>query len=67
MVQEELKSLMYVDLSLHGYPKKEKLFDEINLKSCMRLERLQQSISLLVLKTNENYLLFIHNILYPTI
>ena len=39
VLQEQLKSLMYVDLSLRGYPKKYKLIDELNLKFCMRLKR----------------------------
>ena len=30
---------MYVDRSSNGYPKKDKLIDEINFKNCMRLKR----------------------------
>ena len=39
VLQEQLKSLMYVDRSSCGYPKKDKLIDEINFKNCMRLKR----------------------------
>ena len=37
LLQEQLKSLMYVDRSLRGYPKNDKLIDELNFKNCMRL------------------------------
>ena len=39
MLQEQLKSLMYVERSLNGYPKKEKLIDEANFKNCTSLKR----------------------------
>ena len=39
MLQEQLKSLMYDDLSLRGYPNKDKLIDEINFKNCMYFKR----------------------------
>ena len=32
VLQEQLKSLMYVDRSLRTYPKKDKLIDELNFK-----------------------------------
>ena len=38
MLQEKLKSLMYVDRSLRGDPMKDKLIDELNFKNCMRLK-----------------------------
>ena len=37
--QEQLKSLIYVNSSLHGYPKKDKLIDEFNLKNFVGLKR----------------------------
>ena len=39
MLQEKLKSLMYVERSLSGDPKKDKLIDELNFKNCVRLNR----------------------------
>ena len=39
VLQEKLKSLMYVDISLCGDPKKYKLIDELNFKNCMCLKR----------------------------
>ena len=38
MIQEQLKSLMYVDRSLRGDPKKYKFIDELNFKHCLRLK-----------------------------
>ena len=37
VLQEQLKSLMYVDRSLRRYPNKDKFIDELNFKNCMRL------------------------------
>ena len=39
VLQEYLKLLMYVDRSLSGDPKKEKLIDELNFNICMCLKR----------------------------
>ena len=39
MLQEQFKSLMYVDRSLRGDPKKYKLIYESNFKNCVRLNR----------------------------
>ena len=39
VLQGQLKSSMYVDLSLRGYPNKDKFIDELNFKKCMRLKR----------------------------
>ena len=39
MLQEHLKSLIYVDRSLRGEPKKDKLIDELNFNNYMRLKR----------------------------
>ena len=39
MLQEQLKSLIYVDLSLRGDPKKYKFIYELNFKNCVRLKR----------------------------
>ena len=33
--QKKLKSLMYVDRSLFGDPKKDRLMDELNFENCM--------------------------------
>ena len=34
-----MKSLMYFDRSLRGYPKKDKLIYELNFKNCILLKR----------------------------
>ena len=34
---------MYVDRSLRGDPRKDKLIDELNFKKCMQLKRIQKS------------------------
>ena len=39
MLKEQMKSLMYVDLSLCGDTNKDKLIDELNFKECMRFKR----------------------------
>ena len=39
VLQEELKSLMYVDSSLRGDPKKDQLMDKFNFKYCMHFKR----------------------------
>ena len=39
VLQEQLKSLMYVDLLLREDLKKDKLIDELNFNNCMRLKR----------------------------
>ena len=39
LLQEQLKSLMYVDRSLRGDTKKEKFIDELNFKNCVRSKR----------------------------
>ena len=39
VLQEQLKSLIYVDRSLSGDPMKDKFIDELNLKNCLRLRR----------------------------
>ena len=38
MLQEQLKSLMYIDCSSRGDPRKDKLIDELNFKNCVRLK-----------------------------
>ena len=63
LLQENLKSLIYVDRSLRGDSRKDKLIDELNFKKCMR----QQSSSFLVLYTKKEILLFIRNIFIPII
>ena len=42
-IQAELKSFMYVDRSLRGDEKKDKLIDELNLKKCIQLRRILKS------------------------
>ena len=37
--QEQLKSLMYVDRSLRGDPKKDNFIGELNFKSCTCLKK----------------------------
>ena len=39
VLQEQLKSLIYVDRSLRDNSKKDKLIDELNFKNCLRLRR----------------------------
>ena len=43
VLQEQLKYLMYVDRSLRGDPKKDKLIDKLNFKNCVRLKRKTKS------------------------
>ena len=38
-----MKSFMYVDRSLLGDPKKDKLIDDLNFTNCMHLNRIQKS------------------------
>ena len=38
MLQEQSKSLMYVDRSLRGDPNKDKIIDKLNFKNCMSLK-----------------------------
>ena len=67
VLHEQLKSVMYVDRSLRGYPKKDKFIDGLNFKIYMRLKR-KTTIKLFVGITYiKIILLFIHNILMPTI
>ena len=40
MLQDQLKSFMYVDCSLRGDPKKDKLIDKLNFTNCMHLRRI---------------------------
>ena len=51
VLQEHSKSLMYVDRSFCGDPKKYKLIDKLNFKNCVRLKRSTTSKFLLVLHT----------------
>ena len=44
MLQDQLKSFMYVDRSLRGDPKKGKLMDELNFTNCMHLKRIQKIV-----------------------
>ena len=67
VLQEQLKSLMYVDRSSGRYLKKDKLIAELNFKNFMRLKERQQASSSLLLHTKKESLLFIQNILMPTI
>ena len=67
VLQEQLKSLMYVDLLLRGDPMKDKLINELNFKSCTSLRRNKKASSLLVVHTRKERLLFIKNIFMPTI
>ena len=53
MLQEQLKSLIYIDRSLCGDPKKEKLIDDLNFKNCMVLRERKQASSLLVLQAKK--------------
>ena len=43
LLQEQLKSLMYVDRSLRGYPKKDKFIDELNNRNCMSFKIIKTS------------------------
>ena len=38
VLQEQFKSLMYIDRSLRSDPKKDKFIDELNFKNCVRLK-----------------------------
>ena len=43
MLQDQLKSFIYVDRSLRGDPNKNKLIDELNFTNRMHLRRIQKS------------------------
>ena len=43
MLQAQLKSLIYVDRSLRGDPKKDKLIDDLNFTNCMHLKKIQKN------------------------
>ena len=43
MIQDQLKSFMYVDHSLRGDPKKDKLIDDLNFINCMHLNIIQKN------------------------
>ena len=49
MLQDQMKSFMYVDLSLRGDPKKDKLIDELNFTNGMHLKRIQKSTFFVVI------------------
>ena len=42
MLQDQLKSFMYVDCSLRGDPKKDKFIDQLNFTNFMHLRRIQR-------------------------
>ena len=44
VLQEHLKSLMYVERSLSGDPMKDKFIDELNFKNFVRLRRKKSGI-----------------------
>ena len=67
MLQDQLKSFMCVDRSLHGDPKKDKLIDELNFTNCMNIKRIKKASSLLVLQSNKESLSFILNLWLLTI
>ena len=43
VLQAQLKSFMYVDRSLRGDPKKDKLIDALNFTKCMQLKRIKKN------------------------
>ena len=67
MLQDQLKSFMYVERSLCGHPKKDKSIDELNFTNCMHLSRIQKRMFLLVLQPNKESLSFILNLWLSTI
>ena len=67
VLQGQLKSLMYVDRLSRGYPKKDRFIDELNFKNCMRLKRNTISKFFVGIIHKKESLLFIQNILTPTI
>ena len=66
VLQEHLKSLIYVDRSSSGDPNIDKLIDELNSKNCIRLKRNTTSKFFVGIKFKKR-LLFILNILMPKI
>ena len=58
---------MYIECSSCGDPKKDKLIDELNFKSCVRLKRKTTSKFFVGITYKKEILLFIQNILMPTI
>ena len=67
VIQEQLKSLMYVDHSSHGHPNKDKFIDELNFKIFMRLKIKTTSKFFVVITYKKEILIFIQNMLMPTI
>ena len=67
VLQEELKSLMYIDNSLRGDPNNYKLMDKLKLKIACVLIEIQQASFLLVFHSREESLLFVWNTLMPKI
>ena len=43
VLQAQFESFMYVDHSLRGDPKNDKLIDELNFTNCIQLKRIQKS------------------------
>ena len=69
MLWEQLQSFIYVDRSVRGYLKKDKLIDEFNFKNCkcMRFKMNTTSKFLLVLYSKEESLLSMRKNFMPTI
>ena len=65
VLQEQSKSLMYIDRSLCGDPMKVNFIDELNYKKCLRLRR--KKTSKLFVGITLKSVLFILNVLIPTI
>ena len=67
VLQEQFKSLIYVDRSLRGDPKKDRFIDELKFKNCMRLKRKTTRKFFVGIIYKKESLLFILNFLMPTI
>ena len=67
VLQGQLKSLICVDRSLGGDPKKYKLIDELDFKNCMCLKRNKTSKLFVGITYKKEILSFIQNIFIPKI
>ena len=54
VIQEQLKSLMYVNCPLRGYPKKDNFIDKLNFKNCVRFNRNTKSKFFVGITTTKN-------------
>ena len=67
MLQEQLKSFMYLDRSLRGDPNNYNLIDELNFTNCMHLKRIQKSKLFVGIIVKQRKFIINPNLWLPTI